>query len=668
MDFFEHQDNAKKHTSRLIAMLAGVILAITLAIYALSIGVKTLYKSQEEEDTRIQITYWHPTLFSLTLIGTTLVVGIGTTFKILQLQKNGGEQIAQLVNGGFLPAKPSLQKEVQLRNVIEEMALACGCPVPKIYLIDSPFINAFAAGNTPEEAVIGITQGCLDKLSRDELQAIVAHEFSHILHGDMKQNLTLIGILHGILMISIIGEIFMRTRGRRNPLPLIGLVLALIGSLGVIAATLIKQAICRQKEYLADASAVQFTRNPEGVASALKKILQEHTTKTRIIPDDSLSHPKCKEMNHLFISTPVTNNNNLLSSGTDIWLILLGLITIWAFHITPGIGAFLIAAALIGAYFVSATLLNQKPIQRLFDTHPPLNKRIERILGTPFVPNESIPSIKPKNVIDKYLTSNPAKPNSITEWTKRVNPNLFELAHKTETATPLLLSLLSSTLSECTKLPQEISPENQKTFEELIPQTQKLSPEDFLPLAELGLSTLKTLPPSSQKTIQKLSASLLENASATEIYPHILGSFLNQRIQTIADTKTNPLQSPIEAIGVILSILCQIGHPNSRSAPQQAYLEALNYLKTKLPHNHEYPPEEILEKRQCNPQILGPTLVTLRQSPTSVQKALLGACGAAIEFDGVIKPVEIEMLRAIGALLGLPTPPLQIQTPNPQTP
>jgi Zn-dependent protease with chaperone function len=168
--------------------------------------------------------------------------------------------------------------ERKLRNVVEEMSIASGIPVPEIYLLKGErSINAFAAGFAPGDAVIGVTSGALTELTRDELQGVVAHEFSHILNGDMRLNLRLMGLLHGILLIGLTGYWLLRSGGRGNrkgngPVLLAGLAFLIIGYIGVFFGKLIQAAVSRQREFLADASAVQFTRNPNGIAGALKKI------------------------------------------------------------------------------------------------------------------------------------------------------------------------------------------------------------------------------------------------------------------------------------------------------------------------------------------------------------------------------------------------------------
>ncbi len=210
------------------------------------------------------------------------LVGGGTLFKVAALRAGGGSSVAERLGGKRLYPNEQGLAERRLLNVVEEMAIASGVPVPPVFLLDEPGINAFAAGYSPSDAVLGVTRGAVEQLSREELQGVIAHEFSHVLNGDMRMSIRLIGILHGILLLGLVGQLFFRSaaysggsRDRGSGVLVIlgiGLALIVLGFLGTVIGGLIKAAVSRQREYLADASAVQFTRNPAGIAGALKWI------------------------------------------------------------------------------------------------------------------------------------------------------------------------------------------------------------------------------------------------------------------------------------------------------------------------------------------------------------------------------------------------------------
>ena len=281
MNFFAHQEEAQRITRRLVVLFALAVVAIVVAVYlAVAVLLFGAGSSHGHAPGVMATGIWQPKLFVVVAIGTLLVIAGGSGFKTLQLRE-GGSAVARLLGGRRVDPNTSDPAERRLRNVVEEMALASGLPVPDVYVLDRESgINAFAAGHEPSDAVIAVTDGTLHLLSRDELQGVVAHEFSHILHGDMRLNLRLMGLVFGILAISSIGYILMRSGmwgGRRRDnkggsLALVGLALYAIGWIGVFFGRLIKAAVSRQREFLADASAVQYTRNPSGIAGALRKI------------------------------------------------------------------------------------------------------------------------------------------------------------------------------------------------------------------------------------------------------------------------------------------------------------------------------------------------------------------------------------------------------------
>lgn len=269
MNFFEHQAQARRNSARLMLLFALAVGAIVLAV-----------------DLAVMLVAGpNPKVLLLVALLTLALIGGGSLFRIMQL-RGGGAQLAQQL-GGVAVAEdtrdPALRR---LRNVVEEIAIASGVPAPRLFVLaEEQGINAFAAGYSPSDAAIAVTRGALEQLNRDELQGVIAHEFSHILNGDMRLNVRLMGVLFGILMLSVMGRYMLgnlslpRIPGNRKGgvggvlIVMIAAVVALvIGSIGVFFGRLIKAAVSRQRELLADASAVQFTRQTQGLAGALKKI------------------------------------------------------------------------------------------------------------------------------------------------------------------------------------------------------------------------------------------------------------------------------------------------------------------------------------------------------------------------------------------------------------
>jgi len=303
MNFFQAQDDARRRSKWLVLYFILAILGVIISVYAV-VALAMMYMG-------IGGSLFMPGVFIMTALITGGVMGTGSLFKSMQLN-GGGSVVARDMGARQIDPHTTDTDERRLVNIVEEMAIASGLPVPEIWMMDDELgINAFAAGTEPGNAVVAVTRGCLQRLTREELQGVVAHEFSHILNGDMKLNMRLMGLLFGILMISLIGRTlfhslrFMSFRGssRDNKngggiviaILLVGVGLLIIGSIGVFFGRLIQAAISRQREYLADASAVQFTRNTDGIAGALMKIGgQQYGSK--------IQAPKAAEASHLFFA------------------------------------------------------------------------------------------------------------------------------------------------------------------------------------------------------------------------------------------------------------------------------------------------------------------------------------------------------------------------------
>ncbi len=296
-DFFDRQDKARRNTGVLVVLFALAVLLLSAGTYiAMAFllnpeAMDFLFEPQAQFYVDIELAV-------LSLVVTGAFIFIGSAWKTSAL-KQGGASVAQALGGKEVDASATDPLVRRYVNVVEEMALASGVPVPRIYVLENePGINAFAAGFSMNDAAVAVTRGALEQLTRDELQGVVAHEFSHILNGDMRLNIRLIGVIHGILLIYLTGRILLRatTRGRsrgRGAAGLLaaGLVLLIFGLGGVLCGRLIKSAVSRQREYLADSAAVQFTRNPDGLAGALKKIGGfEHGSQLQADQAEEVSH------------------------------------------------------------------------------------------------------------------------------------------------------------------------------------------------------------------------------------------------------------------------------------------------------------------------------------------------------------------------------------------
>jgi len=288
MDFFGEQDRARGRTVLLVVLFVLAVIFTTALIGAAGAVVGALTAgSPEDPANSVERNRAMVTIGVGAAAGALLVILGGTGVHLLELRR-GGEAIATKLGGRLLTTENARDvHEQRVLNVVEEMAIASGVPVPPVYVMDKETgINAFAAGFRPSDAVIGVTRGTIETLDREELQGVIAHEFSHILNGDMRLNLRLVGVVGGLLALTVIagalirGAIYggvARGGGRRDSRGVIliialGVVIWIAGSIGAVFGRIIKASVSRQREYLADAAAVQFTRNPEGIGGALKKI------------------------------------------------------------------------------------------------------------------------------------------------------------------------------------------------------------------------------------------------------------------------------------------------------------------------------------------------------------------------------------------------------------
>ncbi|MHC4144859.1 MAG: M48 family metallopeptidase, partial [Planctomycetota bacterium] len=282
MNFFESQDRVRKNTAKLVFLFALAVITLIIMTNLLVMMVFGYINSEQLRDGETLIRQMDWQTFVAVGAGVSVVILVGSLYKVMALSA-GGKAVAESLGGQLIPQDTEDLNRRKLLNVVEEMAIASGTPAPPVYLLaDEPGINALAAGFSPRDAVIGVTQGTIDHLTREQLQGVIAHEFSHIFNGDMRLNIRLMGVLNGILIIGMIGYYILYStsysRHRRGSDKGAGGILALaiglmvIGFAGTFFGGLIKASVSRQREYLADASAVQFTRNPNGIAGALKRI------------------------------------------------------------------------------------------------------------------------------------------------------------------------------------------------------------------------------------------------------------------------------------------------------------------------------------------------------------------------------------------------------------
>jgi Zn-dependent protease with chaperone function len=327
--FFENQHLARRNTKLLVLMyvlaVIGVIFAVDLVLAGLYAWSIDLPPQMQHLGLAARLKIVPTAIYVLGGLATAVVILAVSGWNMTQLS-SGGKAVAEMVGARRIPPDTGDPLERRLVNVVEEMSIASGVRVPAVYVMDGEQgINAFAAGYEVSDSILAVTRGTLETLNRDELQGVIGHEFSHILNGDMRLNIRMIGVLAGIVFIGSAGNFLLRSlRGGSDnkgaaPIFAAGLALMLIGYIGLFFARLIKAAVSRQREFLADASSVQFTRNPDGIAGALDQIEVSATGAL-------IANRRAEDLSHMFF-------------GQGIRVVLSG----------------------------------------LFDTHPPLEERIARV-------------------------------------------------------------------------------------------------------------------------------------------------------------------------------------------------------------------------------------------------------------------------------------------------
>jgi len=645
MDFFESQEVARRNTLKLVLLflLAVVsLVAITNLLVMLTLGVMqtgpdAAAPAASGPGELLQRLDWRAFAWiSLAVVG---VVGLGSLYKISSLS-GGGARVAEMMQARLLVDGRNDPDEVKVLNVVEEMAIASGTPVPPVYVMEEDAINAFAAGYSPSDAVIGVTRGAIRKLSRDELQGVIAHEFSHILHGDMRLNIRLIGILHGIMVLGLMGYYVMRSaafsRRSRNggQLVFLGLGLVVIGFAGTFFGNLIKSAVSRQREYLADASAVQYTRNPTGIAGALKRIGADARGSV-------LENPGASEISHALFGNGVKRGFNAL-----------------------------------------------------FATHPPLKKRIHRIqpdwdgtfepstetgrvAATPEDAGSDVAGAAQRRdgtlailagaAMGRVGNPGPDELARARALHASLPPHLLRAAHQPWAARALVyrLQLAGDDETRGAQLLHLQREADRGVHEEVLGllRADDPSPDQRLALVHVALSALRQLSPAQYRLFRENLRVLESLDSGTGLARWAVRRIVEHELHAVfeAGRRRTGSRLTLDAVGgeltVLLSWLARAG--GSGRDAGVAFEEAVKTLDGQALNRLE-PGELTLDALE---RAIG-KLARLR--PLS-KPLLLKACAAGIAADGVATAEERALLRAVSELIDCPMPPLDGVAAAPRT-
>ena len=660
MDFFERQDQARRSTRRLIAYFMLAVILIILSIYIA--GLTIFFGFNVNADPELPFQWWNPDLFLWITGATVCVVVIGSLYKIFALSQ-GGEVVARWLGGRLIDSNTSDPQERRLLNVVEEMAIASGTPVPSVFLLEEEkSINAFAAGFTPGDAVIGVTRGTLQILSRDELQGVIAHEFSHILNGDMLLNIRLIGVLNGILVIAMIGYAVLRSTrtssSKKNggaAVLAFGAALFIIGYVGVFFGKLIKSAVSRQREFLADASAVQFTRDPDGIAGALKKI-------GGLAHGSRIRSPKAEEMSHLFFSDGMHGKAPPLLSMKS--------------HKAPSAFSFMAThppletriqridpsfdGRFSAVHFPSKKALETRDKQELAASAAPAAKPAAPTQpgGGPFIP--IIPVI-PQQMTQLFGKLTEAHLAYATLLLSGLPSRLTARVREPASARIIIFALLLSHDSETRRGQFQLLNESKDPLVsseatlEASTLIDRCPPEARLPLVDLALPALRTLSLSQYQDFTGLVEELMKADQKIDLFEFTLQHILRRHLDPHFNQTRPPAArygslTPLShEISLLLSRLARAGQDNEEEA-QQAFIQGVEELKKSRLKLSWIEQEEGFEA-------LSNALDRLNRVTPLLKRRLLRACGVCVSHDDQVTLREGELLRAIADALDCPMPP-----------
>ncbi|HUG91912.1 MAG TPA: M48 family metallopeptidase [Planctomycetaceae bacterium] len=663
-DFFAQQDAARRKTGLLVFYFLVATVLIVAGVYLIVAGA-LVYAGQRQQrepggPQRVAArTLWDPLLLAGVTGGTLAVIFGGSLYKVAALNA-GGESVASLLGGRRLDPDTAAPDERRLLNVVEEMAIASGTPVPTVFLLeDEPGINAFAAGYTPGDAVIGVTRGTLEYLTRDELQGVVAHEFSHILNGDMRLNIRLIGILHGILLIALIGYVLVRSAGlssrasrRRSKdgggaagILAAGVALIVIGYIGVFFGRLIKSAVSRQREFLADASAVQFTRNPEGIGGALKKI-------GGVARGSRIEDGHAEEASHMFFG-------NALGAPLLSLLATHPPLTVRIKRIEPGFdGKFPRIEPLRERQEPERTSASKPAGGRVPLPLPPILPGAMAAGRMPIDPVAVLAMIG--TVQDQHLAYARTLLDSLPQ-------ELRAAAHQPRGAQALIYGLLldddvAVREVQDRHLQANAPPEVRDEVRRLWPALGELPAAARVPLVELTFPALRVLPPEEygrfRANVEALvkadrRLALFEYTLRRMLLRHLDSHFANRKPAIVQYYALRPLLPDCAAL---LSSLAHVGHPEVAEAAQ-AFASGVAVLRA------DGGAIQLLPREQCGLKAVDEALSRLALAAPQIKKRILTAALACIAADRRVTLAEGELLQAIADSLDCPMPPLLGVTP-----
>jgi Zn-dependent protease with chaperone function len=636
--FFEHQSLARRNSKVMVVLfllaVIAVVLAVDLVLAILYAWHADVYAPAGRKPSFAAMLGAVPGyVYFLGALATAALILAVSFINTLRLAE-GGAAVAKMIGARRVAPDTADALERRLRNVVEEMAIASGVRVPEVYVMDAERgINAFAAGWDTSGAVVAVTRGTLEALTRDELQGVVAHEFSHILNGDMRLNLRMIGVLAGIVFIGSIGEFVMRsTRGSRGNgkgaggVFLAGLAIFIIGYAGLFFARLIKSAVSRQREFLADASSVQFTRNPDGIAGALDQ-MRASSAGTLI------ASRYAEEMSHMFFGQSV-----------KVWF------------------------------------------GGLFDTHPPLEERIRRVHPR-FQPSAyRVKRDVAQAAVAEAAVALAGEPqgrrmsDSVAAWghspaqsaamvgtlqagkidfAARLLAGLpVELRHalrNADGAPAVMVALLLAEPEDAMKqqLAAIPAPQLAERARAIAPLTRRLGPAFRLPLIDLALPALKTISEVQKKELLAALEAVINADRRVSLHEFVVLALMREQLRPIVKpAQTKKIAELKTEAATVLALIAHAGtRVDAKGARETALQAAMRTGAAIIGIPHDISIALTLDSANA-------ALEALRALAPLQKAVLVKGLFAAVTVDGTIRVAEAELMRLVGAVLDCPLPPL----------
>jgi Zn-dependent protease with chaperone function len=628
MDFFEQQHRARRNTGWI---LLAFLIAVTAIVLSINVVGGWIYLVATERPLLPVVRALGAVPHSAYWITTIVVLGVilgGTLVRLNELS-GGGVAVANMVDARRVARDSSVPEEKRLLNVVEEMALASGVAVPQVFVMDGEgTINAFAAGYSPHEAAVVVTEGTLKQLNRDQLQGVMAHEFSHILNGDMRLNIQLLGLIAGIVLIGSAGGFLMRAgsggTGNRGDARvfLVGVLLWLIGSVGVLAGRLIKAAVSREREFLADASAVQFTRSTDGIGGALFKIARRGSV---------IMGRHAEELSHMCIGSPV---GELMEFS-------------------------------------------------LLRTHPPIEERMERLLGPQAVRllqerNERAEAAEQESPVVEAFRSPPsatARPAAgafpaaaLVGTIGRPTPEHVDHARRVLDDIPadvriatgseagakaatlaLLLAADETRVKQLALIRDDSGPAAAEQCARFADALAPLGPRLRLPVLALALPTLKALAQDARERQLKLVRALIEAHGKVSLGEFVLQTILSRQLGEgsgrAVRAKYNDISPVAREAAIVLSLFAHAG-----KGGMAAFDKGMGALAIKG--------GVFSSPAELRMDVVSGALNELKLLAPLKKPAFIKACVAVVMADAKLTLAEGELLRAVCAALDSPLPPI----------